>query len=94
MKVVVYMKYKLSSNLNISKTDDGGSIVLNSNDGQYYHLDQLTTNFLGLLIEGVSFEEFCKNISIRYSVNLSQVMEDYKEILEKLQKLQILEVAK
>lgn len=39
------MKYKLSSNLNISKTDDGGSIVLNSNDGQYYHLDQLTTNF-------------------------------------------------
>ncbi len=39
-------------------------------------------------------EEFCKNISISYSVKLSQVMEDYKEILEKLQKLQILEVAK
>ena len=32
MKVRVSMKYRLSSNINISKTEDGSSIVLNSND--------------------------------------------------------------
>ena len=45
MKVRVSMKYRLSSNINISKTEDGSSIVLNSNDAQYYHFDKLTTDF-------------------------------------------------
>ena len=83
MKVVVYMKYKLSSNLNISKTDDGGSIVLNSNDGQYYHLDQLTTNFLGLLIEGVSFEEKIAKVSV-VGIGLKSHYETTSEIFDTL----------
>ncbi|HFI0168150.1 hypothetical protein [Streptococcus suis] len=88
------MKYKLSSNINISKTEDGGSIVLNSNDAQYYHFDKLTTDFLTSLIAGVILEDFCKNISINYSVDLSQVLKDYKEILVELQQLKILEETK
>ena len=91
MKVRVSMKYKLSSNINISKTEDGGSIVLNSNDAQYYHFDKLTTDFLASLIKGVTLEDFCKDISINYSVELYQVLKDYTEILEELQQLKILE---
>lgn len=94
MKVRVSMKYKLSSNINISKTEDGGSIVLNSNDAQYYHFDKLTTDFLASLIKGVTLEDFCKDISINYSVELHQVLKDYKEILEELQQLKILEEIK
>ncbi len=94
MKVWESMKYKLSSNINISKTEDGGSIVLNSNDAQYYHFDKLTTDFLTSLIAGVILEDFCKNISINYSVDLSQVLKDYKEILVELQQLKILEETK
>ena len=75
------MKYKLSSNINISKTEDGSSIVLNSNDAQYYHFDKLTTDFLASLIKGVTLEDFCKNVSINYSVELYQVIKDYKEII-------------
>lgn len=60
MKVRVSMKYRLSSNINISKTEDGSSIVLNSNDAQYYHFDKLTTDFLASLIKGVTLEDFCK----------------------------------
>jgi hypothetical protein len=88
------MKYKLSSNINISKTEDGGSIVLNSNDAQYYHFDKLTTDFLASLIKGVTLEDFCKDISINYSVELYQVLKDYTEILEELQQLKILEEIK
>ena len=88
------MKYKLSSNINISKTEDGGSIVLNSNDAQYYHFDKLTTDFLASLTKGVTLEDFCKDISINYSVELYQVLKDYKEILEELQQLKILEEIK
>lgn len=94
MKVRVSMKYKLSSNINISKTEDGGSIVLNSNDAQYYHFDKLTTDFLASLIKGVTLEDFCKDISINYSVELYQVLKDYTEILEELQQLKILEEIK
>ena len=94
MKVRVSMKYKLSSNINISKTEDGGSIVLNSNDAQYYHFDKLTTDFLAYLIKGVTLEDFCKDISINYSVELYQVLKDYTEILEELQQLKILEEIK
>ena len=94
MKVRVSMKYKLSSNINISKTEDGGSIVLNSNDAQYYHFDKLTTDFLASLIKGVTLEDFCKDISIDYSVELYQVLKDYTEILEELQQLKILEEIK
>lgn len=88
------MKYKLSSNINISKTEDGGSIVLNSDDAQYYHFDKLTTDFLASLIKGVTLEDFCKDISINYSVELYQVLKDYTEILEELQQLKILEEIK
>lgn len=88
------MKYKLSSNINISKAEDGGSIVLNSNDAQYYHFDKLTTDFLASLIKGVTLEDFCKDISINYSVELYQVLKDYTEILEELQQLKILEEIK
>lgn len=88
------MKYKLSSNINISKTEDGDSIVLNSNDAQYYHFDKLTTDFLASLIKGVTLEDFCKDISINYSVELYQVLKDYTEILEELQQLKILEEIK
>lgn len=56
----VSMKYRLSSNINISKTEDGSSIVLNSNDAQYYHFDKLTTDFLASLIKGVTLEDFAK----------------------------------
>lgn len=94
MKVRVSMKYKLSSNINISKAEDGGSIVLNSNDAQYYHFDKLTTDFLASLIKGVTLEDFCKDISINYSVELYQVLKDYTEILEELQQLKILEEIK
>ena len=94
MKVRVSMKYKLSSHINISKTEDGGSIVLNSNDAQYYHFDKLTTDFLASLIKGVTLEDFCKDISINYSVELYQVLKDYTEILEELQQLKILEEIK
>ena len=94
MKVRVSMKYKLSSNINISKTEDGGSIVLNSNDAQYYHFDKLTTDFLASLIKGVTLEDFCKDFSINYSVELYQVLKDYTEILEELQQLKILEEIK
>lgn len=94
MKVRVSMKYKLSSNINISKTEDGDSIVLNSNDAQYYHFDKLTTDFLASLIKGVTLEDFCKDISINYSVELYQVLKDYTEILEELQQLKILEEIK
>lgn len=94
MKVRVSMKYKLSSNINISKTEDGGSIVLNSDDAQYYHFDKLTTDFLASLIKGVTLEDFCKDISINYSVELYQVLKDYTEILEELQQLKILEEIK
>ena len=94
MKVRVRMKYKLSSNINISKTEDGGSIVLNSDDAQYYHFDKLTTDFLASLIKGVTLEDFCKDISINYSVELYQVLKDYTEILEELQQLKILEEIK
>ena len=88
------MKYKLSSNINISKAENGGSIVLNSNDAQYYHFDKLTTDFLASLIKGVTLEDFCKDISINYSVELYQVLKDYTEILEELQQLKILEEIK
>lgn len=94
MKVRVSMKYKLSSNINISKAENGGSIVLNSNDAQYYHFDKLTTDFLASLIKGVTLEDFCKDISINYSVELYQVLKDYTEILEELQQLKILEEIK
>ena len=94
MKVRGSMKYKLSSNINISKTEDGSSIVLNSNDAQYYHFDKLTTDFLASLIKGVTLEDFCKDISINYSVELYQVLKDYTEILEELQQLKILEEIK
>jgi len=94
VKVRVSMKYRLSSNINISKTEDGSSIVLNSNDAQYYHFDKLTTDFLASLIKGVTLEDFCKNVSINYSVELYQVIKDYKEIIEELQQLKVLEEIK
>lgn len=90
MKVRGSMKYKLSSNINISKTEDGSSIVLNSNDAQYYHFDKLTTDFLASLIKGVTLEDFCKNVSINYSVELYQVI----NIIEELQQLKVLEEIK
>ena len=93
MKVRVSMKYRLSSNINISKTEDGSSIVLNSNDAQYYHFDKLTTDFLASLIKGVTLEDL-QNVSINYSVELYQVIKDYKEIIEELQQLKVLEEIK
>ena len=68
--------------------------MLNSDDAQYYHFDKLTTDFLASLIKGVTLEDFCKDISINYSVELYQVLKDYTEILEELQQLKILEEIK
>ena len=61
---------------------------------EYYHFDKLTTDFLASLIKGVTLEDFCKNVSINYSVELYQVIKDYKEIIEELQQLKVLEEIK
>ena len=57
------IKYLLSKNIDISSDNNGGYIILNSNDGEYYHLDDTTAYFLDSIIAGMEFDNFCYQIS-------------------------------
>lgn len=88
------MMYKISTSISMTDFEDGGKIVLNSYDGQYYHLDEATATFIEQLINGVNLEAYYTLISNKYSKDFSQVKKDYTEIIETLIKIKILEVEK
>lgn len=67
----------------IEKTEDFVYIYNNAN-GQYYILEKIGKEIWLRLCEAVSFEDIVRGISDKYSVDMSIVEEDVRELVNNL----------